>query len=325
MNILILGAGAGTGSDVINCLADRHSLQLADTDPFADGFYLWDAGRHLLKGDAEAIRQQIKRIIREEGITLLFANEDRFLYLLAPLYQDIQQMGCYIPHPSPERMLMTLDRKQLYETMYQAGISVPLASDPILDFPLVVKGRIQKLENDYYLIENSEALSLTIGMIERSKITPWTECYVPGRIDQVYLVSLIYDNENKLIMSFTARKLQEASGRGGLTLAAISERNPELAELAQTAAQAIGAWRGPCSAKFKIRSTDGSTVLLSLKPRFNDCTSLASACGLNLPQVIVDIAAGRTRSVLPEYESDMVMVRYNSDIICRATEIVWKE
>ena len=151
------------------------------------------------------------------------------------------------------------------------------------------------------------------------------EEYIPGGIDQIHVVSLVYDKGGNVIARFTAKKLQEATGRGGLTLAAVSEEAPELEYLAEEAARALGRWCGPCSAKFKTGPTGGMPMLLSLKPRMNDCTALAAACGVNLPQLLLDALVGKAPRTAPKYQSGIAMVRYQADIIRRKSDSLWKE
>lgn len=112
---------------------------------------------------------------------------------------------------------------------------------------------------------------------------------------------------------FICQKLREATGRGGLTLAARSVRRPDIEASAMAVVRTIGPWSGPATVKFK-QQEDGRLVLLSVKPRFGDSILLAAECGLNMPQLMLDLMEHRqVEPATPEF--GRLMVRYQHDVI----------
>lgn len=190
MSVLILGVGSGAGSDVVTCLSEEGTRLLADTDPYADGFYATEGSRNILSPDAEVGVDQILEMVARLPDCIVFPNTDRFVGLTSTARREIASVGGCVFLPSVEVVATCLDRQLLYDTMSATTTLLPsLERDR---FPLIVKSRTQKLEDDFQKVLRPEDLEVVVARLERQGIVPWVESMIEGDIESIYVVTLLY-------------------------------------------------------------------------------------------------------------------------------------
>ena len=116
--------------------------------------------------------------------------------------------------------------------------------------------------------------------------------FIPGPVDNLRAVQLLFDADSRPIAFFIMRKLRIWPPRVGVTVAAVSTHETELLDGLIPLLQALK-WQGPVDAEFKIDSRDGKARILEINPRFSGAVHFPIACGLNLAGPLRPCGAGR--------------------------------
>lgn len=119
------------------------------------------------------------------------------------------------------------------------------------------------------------------------------------------------DGRGGMLGAVVMKKLaltDKGKGWAGITI-----KDPTLTELTARF-MASTKWRGPCEVEV-IRDPKGKYHLLEVNPRFPAWTHLASAAGMNLPRMAVELAMGRDVAPLADYSVGTMFVRISIDQI----------
>jgi len=132
--------------------------------------------------------------------------------------------------------------------------------------------------------------------------------YIPGPVDNLLALHLLFDDESRLIGGFSQRKLRIWPAEVGVTVAAVSSHETKLIERFRPLFEELR-WRGPAEVELKIDERDGVAKLIEINPRFSGAIHFPIACGVNLPVLLCRAALGeRLQEVCgTEYEAG---VRY---------------
>jgi carbamoylphosphate synthase large subunit len=115
--------------------------------------------------------------------------------------------------------------------------------------------------------------------------------YIPGPVDNLRAVHLLFDSANRLISFFVLRKLRIWPAGVGITVAAVSTHETALVTGLLPLFQRLK-WQGPADAEFKIDERDGTARILEINPRFSGAIHFPIACGVNMPQLYCRAALG---------------------------------
>jgi len=97
--------------------------------------------------------------------------------------------------------------------------------------------------------------------------------------------------------------------------------NPEILALGKQLAQSLD-WVGPAGIEFKIHAETKKPMLLEINPRMWGYSWLATECGVNFPQIMVDYLLGRPVKERHEYPLDRVFMRGYRDVVMGNSRIV---
>jgi carbamoyl-phosphate synthase large subunit len=93
--------------------------------------------------------------------------------------------------------------------------------------------------------------------------------------------------------------------------AGITVKDPELHALAEAFVRATR-WRGPFEVE-ALRDGEGRYHLIEVNPRFPAWCYLSAAAGVNLPRMVVELAAGRDVAPVRDWEVGKMFVRISLD------------
>lgn len=95
----------------------------------------------------------------------------------------------------------------------------------------------------------------------------------------------------KVVASFCHRRVRELPAGGGPSSVAVPLRNDELVSMATKVMRDFG-YEGLAMAEFRI-DRSGRPFLIEINPRFWGTVGLAIACGINFPEIVVNVLTGR--------------------------------
>jgi hypothetical protein len=127
----------------------------------------------------------------------------------------------------------------------------------------------------------------------RSAGEPFLQEYIPGGVEAMRTVVVLFDHRSRLVARFTTRKLCQIPPTGGMTTMSVSTDEPELVELVMPFFEAWR-WRGPAEVELKIDTRDGRAKVIEINPRLPSYVAFAVNCGLHLPRLCARVALGET-------------------------------
>ncbi len=117
------------------------------------------------------------------------------------------------------------------------------------------------------------------------------------------------DGEGGLVGAVPMKKMlltDKGKGWAGITV-----RDPELHAVAAAFARATR-WRGPFEVEV-LRDGEGRYHLIEVNPRFPAWCYLSAAAGVNLPRMVVELAAGMEVEEAGDYQVGAMFVRISLD------------
>ena len=132
--------------------------------------------------------------------------------------------------------------------------------------------------------------------------------FVPGPVENLVALHLLFDDDSRLIGCFSLRKLRIWPPHVGVTVAAVSTHETDLVERFRPLFEELR-WRGPAEVELKVDERDGVAKLLEINPRFSGAIHFPISCGVNLPVLLCRAALGERLAEVRGTEYD-AGVRY---------------
>lgn len=321
MKVLVTGATRNTGLGVIRAIATAgHEVIGADERSLPFGLHSRYCGRYLQhapEGTAEFIPSLLEIVRRHrpdvfvpvdaEGTISQHREEFRELtHLLSPAYASYGKafykealLGECVELGIPAtRMLSPSEARSLLAGAPGAGTRTRLVVKSSAD---VGAGR------DVFYVEDVAGLEAALAAVEsrhgRAVITE----FVPGGTDAMRALHLLFDREGNLAAHCIHRKLIQYPLTGGYSGLAVSTDEFRLVEQVLPFF-AKWRWQGPADVELKVDGETGVAKLIEINPRFSGITSFSTACGLNLPALACELAAGT--------EPSPSRMRYQAGVKC---------
>ncbi len=325
LTIAVTGMNAtdnpGPGVGVIRALAAGNSkdrLVGLAYDALDPGIYARDIVREVFlipypSQGIEAFLSRIEYVHRKVGLDVIVPTLDAELGSFIELEPKLRSMGIGMVLPTREQ-LEQRSKVRLAELGERAGIRVPTccvvsdveelsrAHDKV-PYPLFVKGVYYGATLVHTL---SEAISAFYKVVSQWGVPVILQTYVPG---EEFNVVAVGDGKGGMLGAVPMKKMvitDKGKGWAGITV-----KDPELLEVARSFMRATK-WRGPCEVEV-LRDKDGHYQLIEINPRFPAWVFLSAAAGVNLPRMVVDLAAGRKVEPVGDYEVGAMFVRIALD------------
>ncbi len=265
-------------------------------------------------GDDAFIRE-VGRAAEQLGVVAILPASEDTLVALAHGRAELPE-GIAVGAPSADTVALATDKRALADLATAAGLLIPPTReigpadlDGGVEFPAVVKpvrtktftpegvehGRVRRVNDLDELHQVTAALPGARWLVQP---------FVEGRLSAVAGAAW----EGELVCALHQVALRITPPDCGISAYAVTV--PREAELEAAVARLLGAigWSGLFQLQF-IRDRTGVDYLIDFNPRMYGSLALATAAGLNLPAIWLDLLLGR-RPIVPEYE---VGVRYRAE------------
>ena len=247
--------------------------------------------------DREGFVRTLAAAARRLRVAAVLPSADNHFLALAGREADFA--GIALGTPSRESVDQATDKALLTELAAAAGLQTPptkcVRGEAVkgVGYPAIIKPLRSRVQNPDGTISTYSAHFVSDGQIEQALDHLFggeglVQPYVPGVLISVAGVSW----GGELVCA-----LHQASLRiwpvpvGGSAYAETIAPNAELEQGVGRLLRRIG-WSGLFHVQF-IRNSRGEHFLIDLNPRIYGTLALASAAGLNLPQIWVDLLLGR--------------------------------
>lgn len=322
--------GAG-GWSVLRSLAmtDRYRLVGCDAEALVAALYQPDlAGRHMIpSGDDPSYVDRVLEICEAEAADVFWPGADEEIVACAAAASRFADVGVRLV-ASPHATVMAATNKLATVAMV-GGLGVPVPRSWRLDeeledppMPAIVRPiRARSARDVAFFTSNEDLTDYRILLGERA-----AEHMVQERLEyqlgRLYMVQAIYDGDDRRIASFMSRSIRTAHDWGGPALGGVPVKNSRLAELGRIAMEATGPHYGAVNVEFIYDTAKGDFVFLEVNPRYWGYSFLATAAGINFPDIIVRMVMGERLSPVSEYRTDVVTLTSREQLAIRRSDLL---
>ncbi len=324
MNIAISGLNntdnPAPGLPVAKSLMKKHRLIGLSYDPNEPGNFMDPIEKTYLMPypslGFDELRVRLEYIKEKEQINALIPNLDAELPLYIKYQDEIEAMGIKLCLPSNENFELR-NKNKLDKLSEQLNIIYPktheistiaeleeIIHDKGISFPLMVKGNYYKAYKAYnmesaidsfYKISNEWGFPILVQEV------------VFG--EEINLVG-VADGKGELKGAVGIKKLTTTDI--GKIWTGVTIMNEKLMEIAQDFSRQTG-WKGPFELECIVNMN--SVYLIEINPRFPAWVYFATAVGINLPQMVIDIINGVDMKPQLDYPQNKMYVRYVDELV----------
>ena len=266
----------------------------------------------------EEFKNRIMHIKEKSDIDFIIPNLDAELPLYIKYQDEINELGIKTYLPSLE-CFENRDKSVLPELSEKLGVKHPktleigslddlIAATKDLGFPIMVKGKYYKAYKAYSL---EEAIEYYYKISNEWGFPLLAQEVVSG--EEINFVGI--GDGKRLVGGVGAKKL--TTTELGKVWSAVSINNPRLLELSQKFVELTG-WRG--AFEFEAMANGENIYLIEINPRFPAWVYFSTQLGVNLPQMMLDLAEGKEVEPNFNYASEKMYMRFIEETMVDFTD-----
>lgn len=313
--ILFTCCGGAGGWSILRSLSavGRYRLIGVDGDGLASALYQPElaAGYVVPHGDDPGYVDHVLRLVRDEGVDVVWPVSDEEIVALTHARDAVEATGAVLLAPPAETVDRSIDKLGMARRAAEIGVPAPVSCrlDEVNgDFPTPVIVRpIQARSGNgvvfFDTIDEVLAYRDALGLRANGQIV---QERLVNRLGYLHMAQAIFDREQELLTFFSSRSTATRFDWGGPALGGVPVRNGRLKELALAMLEAAGDWFGPVNTEFLYDPERRDFYFIEINPRYWGYSYLATAAGLNFPDMSVRLALGETVEPQWDYRTDVV-------------------
>lgn len=318
-NILILSAG--TRDKVVQyfkkALAGRGQVIATDCSEYAPAIYEADDYEIVPRITEPGYVERILEICRRRQITGVLSLIDPELSLLAANKERFLEIGTTSVVPDAEAVELCFDKYAMYEKLTELGFATgkcfpdreaffEAAEAGTIGYPVFVKPVCGSASISISKAPDRETVEFLCSREEDLMIQEFMDGQEYGADVYIDLLS------GEVVSIFVKKKLKM---RAGETDKAVSVKDEALFSLLCDFVKKMG-FRGIID--IDLFEIGGKWYISEVNPRFGGGYPHAYACGVNVPELIINNLEGRINEpAVGNYEAGMVMMKYNEIMVRR--------
>lgn len=260
----------------------------------------------------ESLLERIKYIQEHQHIDAIIPTLDSEMLNFIQLKEKLEDLGIRLFLPT-QAQFEKRSKPNLGKLAQEAGIRTPettIITDPTKinikreDLPVVIKG----LFYEAYIAHSVDDAVMYINKIADKWGYPvLVQEYIDG---EEFNAAAVCNGETLGLVCMKKLVLTD-KGKGW---ACVSIRNDSLIELTDKVVNTLK-WRGALEIEAIQSNRDGQFYLIEVNPRFPAWIYLATASGINLPYMCLQLAMGRNVAPVFDYRSGVVFTNYTTNLI----------
>ncbi|MCK9370828.1 ATP-grasp domain-containing protein [Candidatus Dojkabacteria bacterium] len=291
-NVLITSAGSTNGVNIIKALKG-HRIIAVDCEELSAGLYMSDVWFVVPKATDPRYKEVMIDICRREQIDIIFPSFSEEIKVL----NGIEELNNKLVI-SPRKVYEITENKILCKAFLR-NLNILTPTQYPTHFPMIVKPITGTGSKNTVKVNDQRELDFYLGK------DMFYEEFVEG---VEYTVDGVSDFDGKMVCALPRIRLEK---KGGLATKCVTEKNDELYKVCQKIVEKmklVGVWNIQCIKK------DGKYYFIDINNRFpSGGMPLATASGMNIPEILINILKGITPSVNLTYGK--TMLRYYDSII----------
>lgn len=308
-----------------NTMGDEGKIVAADNSPYAPALYFADKQYIVPCITADNYIDLLVDICKKESIHAIATFIDPEIEILAKNRERFETLGIQVLVPYFDTAKLCFDKYEMFLHLRKHGLPTILTYGTLeefkkdyaernIEFPVFVKPRTGSGSVGARKIASMDELEAAVGQ-DPSLIIQ--ELMVGTDLDaDVYV-----DTQSREVVSvFAKKKISTTIGGANKT---ISFKDEKLFDLIKQIAATLELY-GPNDMDFFLK--DGQYFLSEINPRFGGAYLHAYGAGVDFVRMIENNLAGKTNTCeFGKYEDGVVMMMYDSVVICRENELAKEE
>lgn len=322
--------GAG-GWSILRSLAPLAKYRLigADSDGLAAGLYApeLDGHRTVPAGDHPSYVEAVVTLCAEERADLFWPGSDEEILAVARRHDDFAQVGTAVMTSPAATVEAVTDKLATVRKLAELGVPVPRSwrldeAPDDASIPVIVRPRVARSGRGVRFFDNHGETAKFAD-----ELGPEAERYfVQERIDcrtgRLHMAQAIFDRAQNLKAFFSSRSIRTTYPWGGPALGGVPVVSSRLKELTLRIFEATGPYFGPVNAEFIFDPDRGDFVFVEINPRYWGYSYLATAAGINFPDLTVRLALGEDVPDSFDYCAEVVTMTSREQIAIPLSEVL---
>jgi len=302
------------GIPVAKSLQDKHDLIGFSYDPNEPGNYQQIFDKIYLMPypslGFEELKDRLIDIQQTENLDMIIPNLDAELPLYIKYQKDIEDLGIKLCLPTNDNFELR-NKNRLDSLSKELGIVYPktyeisnifelekLIDKKKIEFPLMVKGNYYKA----YKADNLESAKDYFYQISNE----WGFPILIQEVVDAQEINLVGVGDGNGALSGAVAIKKLSTTQIGKIWTAITIDNQELIQIAQKFVKQTS-WRGPFELECMVDMQN--IYMIEINPRFPAWVYFATDLGINLPQMVVDIANNISVPTQTQYPLNKMYIR----------------
>ncbi len=284
----------------------RGRILVADVDPLAPAHQVADASFIVPRLDAPEYIPSLTKLIREEGVHLVFPLIDPDVHMLALQREDLERSGARVMVLDREPADIVSDKWKTQALFSELGLPAPRSWLPgeltpaQLQFPLFLKPRFGSAGKGAAKVEDARQLEQHLAQAA----DPMLQEFLPG----AEITSDVFCSARGDLWAIVSRRRIEV--RWGEVAKGVTVSDPRIWEGCRKIAHRLRA-RGPITVQCILRGEEPHFT--EINARFAGGSPLAFAAGVPAPRWYLEEAAGRPVATPPigTYRAGLYLTRFD--------------
>ena len=307
--------GALGGWSLLRSLAATGSYRLVgcDADALVAALYQPNlAGRHVVPfGSDSGYVDRILEICKAENADVFWPNADEEIIACSAAAERFADAGVHLAS-SPHATIMAATDK-LATVALLGSLDVPVPHSWRLDIrleeppmPVIVRPIRARSSRGVVFFDSVGDLDAYRAALGAKAAEQFVQERINYRLGRLYQAAAIYDGRGQRLALFMSRSIRTTYNWGGPALGVVPVSEPRLAELAQTVMEATGPHYGAVHVEFIYDTAREDFVFVEVNPRYWGAAYLATAAGINFPDIIVRMVMGEEVTPASGFRTDVV-------------------
>ena len=297
-----------------------------DLSPVAPALFFADETYLVPRITAPDYYERILEVCEKSKAKAITTLIDPEIELLAKHREDFLLRGILPLCPADWTAHLCFDKYEMFRHLHAKGVRTVLTYNSLETF----KDGLSKGEISFPVFMKPISGSGSIGIGRCNTLEQVEEKWHDGKF--TYIIHELMTGgdcdadvyvdciSHKPVAIFSKRKIESRIGGASKT---ISFKDPKLFAFAEEVCSVLEL-NGPCDMDFFIK--DGEYYLSEINPRFGGAYLHAYGAGVNFIDLILNNIDGKeNRSVIGQYDDDIIMMMYDDVIITRKSELMSDE
>ena len=315
LTLVFTCCGGAGGWAILRSLEGNSNYRLVgvDSDPLTAGLYEPGLAAHHVvpPGDAPQYIEQMLDVCSRESANVVWPCSDEEMVALADARGEFEGRGITVMTASIETVRRSIHKLNMVRLLKSRGVPVPRSCRFDEDFasidgPLVVRPITGRGGKNVYFFKDAEETMPFRASLGDGVASWFVQERINSRVGDMHLVAALFGRNEQRISLFLSRSIRTMYSWGGPSLGGIPVHNETLRELGLKVLEASGPWFGPVNIEFLYDATRQTFYFIEINPRYWGYSYLATAAGLNFPELTLRMAEGEEITPQEDYRTDIV-------------------